>query len=178
MPFKDPEKQRAYDRARKRKERAEKKLGKLTGKQRSATATRTVTTRTTRLEAVDQDVATSLEAFDQKLYSFGLMALEKAAAGLQHIHPETLEPIDIKRLAELGLQLRNLAAASIEQREVSEEHKVVLTEAVLTDPAAMLHAEELLRLSAGEDLAIDHSADGQESEGSDASASGEDGDEG
>lgn len=159
MAYKDSQKQREYQRAYRRRKRAEADLGKLTERPsvtrtRTAEASKTTTIKTTRVES-GLDQVQRLEDLDLQLYDFGSVAILKARKALDTIEPEELSVLDLKRLAELGVKLRNLAAERIEQREVTEEQRIILTETVMADPEALMHSQELLRLSAAADLKTD-----------------------
>lgn len=152
MAYKDPEKAREYDRLRKRKARAEAKLGGI----RSGPSTRRIERELTveRRREVSPLMPADLDGFDTKLLAFGNRALELAAAGLEHVEPDRLEPIDIKRLAEVGVALRNLAAEALEKREATTvTERTILSETILSDPEALDHVHALLALSARDDLA-------------------------
>ena len=151
MPFKDPKKQRAYDRERKRKARAEKALGKITCPKPELVATKTQS-RTVTSKTIELANGGDLRPLDVLAYEIGNKALDKALAALELIDPEHLGVLDIKRLAELGLKLRNHSSDALKVREVTDTQKVVLTESVLANPDAMMNAEQLLIASAAEDL--------------------------
>lgn len=150
MAYKDPDRAREYDRLRKRKARAEKKLGKV----RLSGSTKEVTMERRREVTVrsHSSALDGLEDFDKKLLEFGARALDLASQGLDLIEPEKLTAIDVKRLAEVGLAMRNFAAQSIEGREGNATERIILHERVLADPEALDHVHALLSMSARDDL--------------------------
>lgn len=146
MGYRDPDKKREYDRAHRRKRRAEQRLGLVTG-QATATKTRTVSS------FVDYvgPGADALKDFDRKLMAFGERAIDLAMQGLETLDPEKLNATDVNRLAQAGVALRNAAASRLEKGETVTEH-MILQEAILNDPEALEHAHALLRISAKGDL--------------------------
>jgi hypothetical protein len=81
------------------------------------------------------------------------MALDKAMTALETLDPEKLEPIDVKRLAEVGVALRNVAAERLEKSRVTDIESVILHDVVMSNPVALDHVHALLALSAEDDLA-------------------------
>ena len=153
MPYKDPEKKREADRLRAAARRKEKKLRKLQGKTKPE-ATVKVSKRKTRVTKRSEALSDEdLDGLDLEVLTLGKLAISKALHGLEALNAENLDPIDIKRLGEFGIQLVKAAQESLEGRQVKEEEDVSFVAKVHENPEAQDHVHGLLQLMAADDLA-------------------------
>lgn len=149
MPYKDPEKQKEANRLAARRRRANKKLQKFQGKTSTVSVSKKKTRTKIRSEALSDE---DLNGLDLKALTLGKLAIEKALQGLDNLEPSTLDPIDIKRLGEFGLEMVRAAQDSLEGRKVKEEEDVTWVAKVHEDPEAQEHVHGLLRIVAAAEL--------------------------
>ena len=121
MPYKDPEKKREYDRLAARKRRSAKKLAKISGKKKASTKTAVAVVKRTKVTVRSEALSDEdLNGLDLQALTLGKLAIKKALEGLERIDPAELEPLDVKRLGEFGIELVKAAQESLEGRQVRE----------------------------------------------------------
>lgn len=155
MPFKDPEKQREYKRQQMRERRAREKQGKpASARAAGGSRAKAVASVTTTRKVYDGpiDLVARLEQFDRRSLTLGESMLKLAEDAVDKIEAEELGILDIKRLVELGLKLKERAAEKLQKEEERTEQAIFVTENVIGNPEALGAVHKLLTFSAADDL--------------------------
>lgn len=160
MPYKDPDKQREYKRQQMRERRAREARGKPASERAATGRAKAVASVTTRQKVYEGslDVVARLEAFDQRSLTIGerLLAMaEDAVDTLEELvksgHP--LPPLEIKRMVETALKLKERSAEKLTKEEERTEQAIFVTEKVIGNPDALSAVQKLLTYSSADDLA-------------------------
>lgn len=156
MPHKDPDKYREYKKHQMRERRAREARGKPAGGTAANARAKALASVTTTRTVYDGplDLIQRLEHFDRRSLSVGERMLEIAEKALAELamSEDALDVLDIKRLVETGLKLKERSAEKLTKEEERTEQAIFVTDDIIGNPEALMAAQKLLTYSAADDL--------------------------